>query len=158
MSATNVEHSQMKAYSEAATSGLYAKQSGLVGKYDNVRRLWEDEITRFLLQPHLTRLIERTTSRMRRLRIMDLGCGSADGYELLTGVRHRDADLRDIEVGLLTPNVVGFYKGVDLNDELVEQARSIYGGDSKLAFEQADFTNGLPLALSLIHISEPTRR
>jgi hypothetical protein len=136
----------MKAYSEAATSGLYAKQSGLVGKYDNIRRLWEDEITRFFLQPYLKRLIERRMSEMRRVRIMDLGCGSADGYELLTGVRHRDADLRDVEVALLTPNVLGFYKGVDLNEELVEQARSIYGGDSKLAFEQADFTDGLPLA------------
>jgi len=77
---------------------------------------------------------------------MDLGCGSADGYELLTGVRHRDADLRDVEVALLTPNVLGAYKGVDLNDDLVEQARGIYGGDSKLSFEQADFTDGLPLA------------
>ena len=89
---------QMTAYSEAANSGLYAKQSGLVGKYDNVRRLWEDEITRFFLQPHLKRLIEHCQSQMRRVRIMDLGCGSADGYELLTGVRHRDADLREVEV------------------------------------------------------------
>jgi hypothetical protein len=77
---------------------------------------------------------------------MDLGCGSADGYELLTGVRHRDADLRDVEVALLTPNVLGFYKGVELNGDLVEQARGIYGGDPKLAFEQADFTEALPLA------------
>ncbi len=137
---------QMNAYSEAVTSGLYAKQSGLVGKYDNVRRLWEDENTRFFLQPYLKRLIDHCQSRMRRVRIMDLGCGSADGYELLTEVRHRDADLRDVEVTLLTPNVLGFYKGVDLNDELMQQARDIYGGDSKLAFEQADFTEGLPLA------------
>ena len=36
------DNDQMEAYTEAATSGLYAKQSGLVGKYDNVRRLWED--------------------------------------------------------------------------------------------------------------------
>lgn len=142
-SATQID--QMKAYSEAATSGLYAKQSGLVGKYDNVRRLWEDEITRFFLQPYLKRLIERRSSEMRRVRIMDLGCGSADGYELLTGVRHRDADLRDVEVALLTPNTLGVYKGVDLNEDLVEQARGIYGGDPKLAFEQADFTAGLPL-------------
>ena len=47
------DNDQMEAYTEAATSGLYAKQSGLVGKYDNVRRLWEDEITRLFLHPHL---------------------------------------------------------------------------------------------------------
>jgi len=121
---------QMEAYTEAVTSGLYAKQSGLVGKYDNVRRLWEDEITRLFLQPHLKRLIERKHERMQRVRIMDLGCGSADGYELLAGVRHRDADLRDFEVALLTPSMLGAYKGVDLNEELIAQARGIYGDNS----------------------------
>ncbi len=136
---------QMKAYSEAAKSGLYAKQSGLVGKYDNVRRYWEDEITRFFLHPHLERLIERKQSSMQRVRIMDLGCGSADGYELLTGIRHRDADLQEFEVALLTPDILGFYKGVDLNEELIRQARSIYDHSPKLYFEQADFSQGLPL-------------
>jgi len=83
---------------------------------------------------------------MQRVRIMDLGCGSADGYELLAGVRHRDADLRDFEVALLAPSMLGFYKGVDLNEELIAQARDLYGQNSKLVFEQADFTQGLPLA------------
>jgi hypothetical protein len=137
---------QMKAYSEAATSGLYAKQSGLVGKYDNVRRLWEDEQTRFLLRPHLEQLIKRRLDQMRRVRIMDLGCGSADGYELLTGVRHRDADLRDNEVALLTPGVIGYYKGVELNEDLILQAMAVRNGDSKLAFVQGDFTEGVPVA------------
>lgn len=137
---------QMKAYSEAATSGLYAKQSGLVGKYDNVRRLWEDEITRISLRPHLDRLIERKQSQMQRVRILDLGCGSADGYELLTGVRHRDADLQEVEIALLTPSVLGYYKGIELNEELIQQANTIYGDNAKLAFEQADFTQGLPSA------------
>jgi hypothetical protein len=140
------QNEQMKAYSEAATSGLYAKQSGLVGKYDNVRRLWEDEITRLFLHPHLKQLIDRRRTAMRRIRIMDLGCGSADGYELLTGVRNRDADLRDVEVALLPPSSLGCYKGVELNGDLVEQAREIYGTDSKLTFAQADFTDGLPIA------------
>ncbi len=44
--ATTVKDTQMEAYSEAVKSGLYAKKSGLVGKCDNVRRCWEDEITR----------------------------------------------------------------------------------------------------------------
>ena len=82
---TQVAHnSQNEAYTEAVKSGLYAKKSGLVGKYDNVRRYWEDEITRIFLRPHLQRLIERCQAAMRRVRILDLGCGSADGYELLT--------------------------------------------------------------------------
>ena len=43
---------QMAAYTEAVKSGLYAKKTGLTGKYDNVRRYWEDETTRRLLRPH----------------------------------------------------------------------------------------------------------
>ena len=136
---------QMPAYSEAVKSGLYAKKSGLVGKYDNVRRYWEDEITRTFLRPHLAKLIERSQARMRRVRILDLGCGTADGYELLAGTRQRDPGLQDVEVDLLTPNVLGLYKGVDLNADLLGQARGIYGENPKMAFEQADFTQGLPL-------------
>ena len=109
---------QMPAYTQAVRSGLYAKKSGLVGKYDNVRLYWEEEITRQFLRPHLLRLITLCRATMRRLRIMDLGCGSADGYELLAGVRHRDADLQDVEVDLLTPDVLGLYKGIDLNEDL----------------------------------------
>lgn len=137
---------QMAAYSEAVKSGLYAKKSGLVGKYDNVRRYWEDEITRHFLQPHLHQLIERTMDRMRRLRIMDLGCGSADGYELLTGIRDREASLHDLEVDMLTPEVLGVYRGVDLSTDLLDQAREIYGANPKMEFVQADFQTGVPLA------------
>jgi SAM-dependent methyltransferase len=141
------EHNdQMPAYSEAVKSGLYAKKSGLVGKYDNVRRYWEDEISRHFMYPHLQKLVDRCQSQMRRIRIMDLGCGSADGYELLTGIRDRDSDLQDVEVQLLTPNVLGAYKGVDLNNDILKQARTLYGNNPKTVFRQADFTKGLPLS------------
>ena len=137
---------QMEAYSEAVKSGLYAKRSGLVGKYDNVRCYWEDEITRQFLRPHLQKLIARKRALMQRVRIMDLGCGSADGYELLAGIRQRDPNLQAVEVDLLTPDILGFYKGIDLNEDLLRQARSIYENDPKLVFGQADFSLGLPLA------------
>ncbi len=135
---------QMGAYSEAVKSGLYAKKSGLVGKYDNVRRYWEDEITRMFLRNHLQKLIDRSRQQMRRLRIADLGCGSADGYELLRGIRQRDADLRQQEVDLITDDVMGIYKGVDLNADLLDQARDIYGNQPKMRFKQGDFTQALP--------------
>ncbi len=138
----NSGEAQMPAYSEAVKSGLYAKRSGLLGKYDNVRKYWEDENTRIFLRPYLQQAIERAQSRMRRLRIVDLGCGSADGYELLSGIRFRDADLHQAQVELLSGDVLGLYKGVDLNQDLLEQARSLYGGDPKLVFQQADFTQG----------------
>ncbi len=136
---------QMEAYAEAVSSGHYAKQSGLVGKYDNVRRYWEDEITRINLRPYLKGLIDRSQALMRRVRVLDLGCGSADGHELLAGVRQRDSDIRSWAVTLLQDEVLGLYKGVDLSAELLDQARGIYGNRPKMVFEQGDFTQGLPL-------------
>ncbi len=139
------QNDQMPAYSEAVKSGLYAKKSGLTGKYDNVRRHWEDEITAHFLYPHLLKLVHHCHDKMRRVRIMDLGCGSADGHELLSSVRYRDPDLEEVEVGLLTPDVLGLYTGVELNEDLLKQAREIYGGNAKMQFRQGDFTKGLPL-------------
>jgi SAM-dependent methyltransferase len=139
------ENQQMHAYSEAVKSGLYAKKTGLIGKYDNVRRYWEDEITRHFLYPPLKKLIERASLKMRRLRVIDLGCGSADGLELLRGIRDRDPDLKDVEVNLLTPQILGFYKGIDLSGDLLAQGKAIYDGNPKITFAKADFTKGLPL-------------
>jgi hypothetical protein len=136
----------MEAYSEAVKSGLYAKKSGLVGKYDNVRKYWEDEITRHFIYPYIKGLLDRAQDSMRRIRIMDLGCGSADGYELLMGIRDRDADLHESEIDLLTDEKVGRYLGVDLCGDLLDQARGIYGHNPKVDFQQGDFTKGLPLA------------
>lgn len=139
------ENQEDHAYTQAVKSGLYAKKSGLTGKYDNVRRYWEDEITRECLRPFVAKLLQRAKSRCRRIRILDLGCGSADGFELLTGIRERDPGLYTIEVDLLTPQVLGLYKGVELNQELLEQAREIYSSNPKMVFQQGDFCNGLPL-------------
>ncbi len=136
---------QMEAYSEAVKSGLYAKRSGLVGKYDNVRKHWEDEVTRHFICPYVSALLDRCQQSMRRLRIMDFGCGSADGYELLMGIRHRDAGLHESKVDLLSADKVGCYKGVDLSGDLLEQAESIYSDNPKVIFEQGDFTKGLSL-------------
>ena len=136
---------QMEAYSEAVKSGLYAKRSGLVGQYDNVRRHWEDEITRHFVYPYVRGLLDRCQHSMRRLRIIDLGCGSADGYELLMGIRDREAGLHQSKVDLLSEDKVGLYKGVDLSADLLQQARSIYSHNPKVSFEQGDFTKGLSL-------------
>ena len=133
----------MSAYTEAVQSGLYAKKTGLVGKYDNVRRYWEDEITRHFIYPHLKRLLQHCRAKLRRLRIMDLGCGSADGLELLMGIRDRDAGLNQTEVDLLAPDILGGYLGIDLNDELIAQAKVLYGHRPKIRFCKADFTKGL---------------
>jgi len=137
--------SQMPAYSEAARSGLYAKRSGLVGKYDNVRRYWEDEATRHFLRPHLAEQVRAVRARGHGLRVLDLGCGSADGYELLAGIRP-EAPLAGPRPALLAGEALEAYAGADLNEDLLAQARDVYGEDPRLGFRQGDFTRGLPLA------------
>ena len=63
------------AYSQAFKTGKYDKVTGLIGKYDNVRRFWEDQVTGIFLRPFLNNLMERKRQRLERIRILDLGCG-----------------------------------------------------------------------------------
>jgi len=130
---------QRSAYDEAIGSGQYQKVTGLTGKYDNVRRLWEDEVMRLFLQPYLQRLIDRKRERGEGLRILDLGCGSGDGYELLMGVKRRDRGLSSPANIAIEPGVLEFYKGTDLNPSLIAQAEAIHGRDRNVAFVEADF-------------------
>ena len=73
-------------YYEAVRTGQYEKPTGLMGKYDNVRRYWEDEVTQLFLRPYLESLIAEKKEKNGLVRILDLGCGSADGYDFLTRV------------------------------------------------------------------------
>ena len=45
--------SEKKAYTQAFQTGKYDKATGLLGKYDNVRRFWEDQVTAIFLRPAL---------------------------------------------------------------------------------------------------------
>jgi hypothetical protein len=51
---------EKKAYTDAYRTGRYEKVTGLEGKYDNVRRFWEDDITRIFLRPFLRKRKNRT--------------------------------------------------------------------------------------------------
>ena len=62
-----------QAYTQAATTGKYDKASGLLGKYDNVRRFWEDQLTGLFLRPALNELVARKTAALERIR---MGAGS----------------------------------------------------------------------------------
>ncbi|MFQ5925081.1 MAG: class I SAM-dependent methyltransferase [Dehalococcoidia bacterium] len=130
---------QRSAYDEAVSSGQYQKVTGLVGKYDNVRRLWEDEVMRLFLQPCLQRMVDRKRGRGEGLRILDLGCGSGDGYELIMGVKRGDTGLPSHANIAIEPGLLEFYKGIDLTPGLIAQAEAIHGHQANMAFVEGDF-------------------
>ena len=139
---------EIKAYSQAAHTGKYDKASGLLGKYDNVRRFWEDQVTSIFMRLALNELIERKRKRLERIRILDLGCGSSDGYDLLMGVTTKDPGIHDYITAAITPNMFKEYIGLDINADLLKQAQDYYGHLPKVRFIQGDLSNGLPSSVT----------
>jgi len=130
---------EIDAYNEALKSGQYEKPGGLLGKYDNVRRFWEDEELGLYLRPYLEELVASKRQRAESLRILDLGCGSGDGFEFITSINSSQAPLAEYNSRIITPDIMGFYQGIDINDGLLAQGRSIYNGQKNMRFSHADF-------------------
>lgn len=125
-------------YTEAVSTGQYKKKTGLSGKYDNVRRFWEDEVTRMFLRSYLKDIVDEKSHMLERLRILDIGCGSGDGFDLLMGITSKDVGIYEYAVDLINPEQLGYYKGIDINPSLIEQARSHYSYNDKVVFECGD--------------------
>jgi SAM-dependent methyltransferase len=130
------------AYNEAARSGRYEKPAGLLGKYDNVRRFWEDAQVGLYLRPYLERLIHAKKERGEKLHVIDLGCGSGDGFELLMAIDKNIPTAAEHSARLIEPGILGSYKGIDINNVLLEEARGVCGNSSDVSFVQADL-NGI---------------
>ena len=135
-----------KAYQEAVESGQYRKPPGLKGKYDNVRCYWEDDIMRHFLRPYVKNLVAEKGKRLERIRILDLGCGSGDGVELLLSIPEKEPDLTAAEIAIISPQNLGLYKGIDFSPALLRQAKAVHGRRKKVVFRQGDFNkDGLPV-------------
>jgi SAM-dependent methyltransferase len=132
---------EIDAYNEAIQSGQYQRPSGLLGKYDNVRRFWEDEQLGLYLRPHLERLISQRKACNERLRILDLGCGSGDGFELVSGITDGKPSISGNDTRVIEPGMVELYKGIDNNDELLKQAEANYGNNRNMSFICSDFND-----------------
>ncbi len=133
-----------KEYESAVTSGLYQRDlGGLHGKHDNVRRYWEDQITRYAIHGFVEPLVVRKRESLSRIRILDLGSGSGEGYEILTSLKKRGRGLDSKEVDLLPAEMIGCYKGLDLSPAMVAQGKRLYEDCPKVSFEAGDLANGL---------------
>lgn len=136
---------EKKPYSEAVRTGHYAKKSGLTGKYDNVRRSWEDEVTRLFIRPFLKKLVDNKARKLERLKIMDLGCGNGDGYDLIMGITSKDVGIYEYSVDIINQEILGLYLGIDINTDLLREAEEFHSGNQKIMFRKSDFSAGLSL-------------
>jgi SAM-dependent methyltransferase len=137
-----------KAYTQAATTGKYDKASGLLGKYDNVRRFWEDQLTGLFLRPALNDMVGRKVKNLERIRILDLGCGNGDGYDLIMDVNTKDPGIYEYITAAITPELLQSYVGVDINEELLCQAEGCYRANPKIRFQREDLSDGLTGAIT----------
>ncbi|MFC2016346.1 class I SAM-dependent methyltransferase [Chloroflexota bacterium] len=132
---------EIDAYNEALQSGQYQKPGGLLGKYDNVRRFWEDEQLGLYLGPYLEHLVSRKRERAEGLRVFDIGCGGGDGFEFITSIDHSKALIADHNSRVMKPDTLELYRGIDINEGLLEQARDTYGKRQNMGFINSDFNS-----------------
>lgn len=133
------------AYSQAVGSGRYVRETGIHGKYDNVRLYWEDSGTRLFLRPHMDALVNRRVKNLERVRLLDLGCGSGDGNEMLMQIARRNPGVEEDRVYILQPDFLGLYKGIEINEDLLGQAQQRWVENPKMVFAHGDFSQGLPV-------------
>ena len=126
-------------FETAVKLGYYGiEKGGLFGKKDNVRKYWEDTSIKNLLKPLILDLL----SNKNKIRIADFGCGSGEGYELITHILSSDnISQRDF---LLNPDQIGLYLGLDISESMVNMGNSIYSKNRNMKFAKADLSKEYP--------------
>lgn len=131
-------------YDSAVAGGFYGRNvGGLGGKYDNVRRYWEDRITRETLRDALLPLLRDECRRGDGIRVLDLGSGSGEGYEIVTSVAVPPERLGRHETEEPVADRLSAYLGLDLSDAMVEEGRRIYRQEARVRFQVRDLAGGL---------------
>lgn len=126
----------------AAQQGFYGLEAGgLVGKKDHVRKYWEDIATKLTIRNS----IEKLLTKRKNIRIVDLGCGSGEGFELLTHIPISEHPYSSTQHFALTPEQISSYLGVDISHSMVQQGRKNYESLNNVKFEQVDLNKGFQL-------------
>lgn len=133
-----------KTYTQAVREGKYDLYFGnLFGKYDNVRTYWEDQLTRIALRPCLSHLVEAKRAVGKKLRIVDLGCGAGQGYQILAKINRRDLELGLQHQRVLPEDEIASYLGLDISQAMVEKGKVLFADKPQVQFAQADLREGL---------------
>lgn len=128
-------------YESAVKHGFYGvDKSGLFGKKDNVRKYWEDVSIKLSIRP----AIEQILGCKDKIRIVDLGCGSGEGVELLTHIPPTTPVKTVHKEFVITEDDIELYKGVDISPAMVKQGKQNYTSLPQVKFIQADLSKGFP--------------
>lgn len=110
-----------------------------------MRIQFEDFITAYYLRLYLEEMVEsKVNGNGEDLRFYDLGCGTGDGYELLSKMAG-ETRLSEFDTRLIHDDMVEQSKGIDLNVDLLKEARNLLGHYDHVDFCKGNFSNGLPL-------------
>jgi len=127
-------------YGRLVRDGHYEQApSGLWGKYDHVRRIWEDQVTRFAIRGALDEHVRQARQAGRGLRVIDLGCGSGEGWDLLCKVPV------GAQAGggryVLGPDDLAAYHGIDLCPDMVAACCASFQDRPQASFAQGDLND-----------------
>jgi len=95
------------------------------------------------MRPAVKTRVQQAAARARGLRILDLGSGAGEGYELLTRIDQDGLNVDDAPRHVLPAAGIELYLGLDLSDAMLEQGRINYRSTPCVAFAKADLGEGL---------------
>lgn len=128
-------------YETAVKLGFYGLDKGnLFGKKDNIRKYWEDVFIKLFLRPYIEKILEVK----ERIRVVDIGCGSGEGFELLTHIPKKSYEASDDEYFLLSTDQIEKYKGYDISPLMILQGQKNYSGYNNVEFIRHDLSKGFP--------------
>ncbi|MCK9212272.1 MAG: class I SAM-dependent methyltransferase [Ignavibacteriaceae bacterium] len=145
-------------FETAVQHGFYGlDKGGLNGKKDNVRKYWEDISIKTVIRRPILNLLNHKAE----LRVVDLGCGSGEGYELLTHIPpvNKTTIQRDF---VLTDANIQLYLGVDISPSMIKQGRDNFSGKDNVRFIEGNlaadhsFLNKGPFDIYFSSYSSPS--
>lgn len=121
---------------------IYIQNNTKDNTFDKVQHHWEDDLVRFTIRPFLKELL---THKKDNIRILNIGAGLGQGFEILSKVQQSTSSLSFPKNYLLPEENIELFMGLDSHYEYIEKANEIYQEKKKVRFIRANYGKGLGL-------------